>query len=165
MEGTQQRLPYKGKHAYAKYWISVSPVGAILHPQKTATLRKSPCTLENLSPLEIHITCQTHLRTDLILWLKNSLQQSAVFSFLIFGRVVWFGSQCPGATQDLDVIIFLWSHKEDYCKSRSSVFYTTCNFACHWVYHAGCASSMFSKDPVEILIAWIQCSCYLLSIF
>lgn len=38
-----------------------SPLGAILHPQKAATLRKSPCNWENLNPLEIYITCQTHL--------------------------------------------------------------------------------------------------------
>lgn len=78
---------------------------------------------------------------------KNSLQQSAVLSLLIFGRMVWFGNQCPRDTQDLDMSIFLWILNKDYCKSRYPQFYTsTCGFTCHWDYHARSISSMFPKD-------------------
>lgn len=60
MEGAQKRISYRGKHSCKKKMNFSSPLGAILHPQKAATLRKSCCNWENLNPLEIYITWQTH---------------------------------------------------------------------------------------------------------
>lgn len=78
---------------------------------------------------------------------KNSLQQSAVLSLPIFGRMVWFVNQCPKDTQDLDTIVFLWNLNKDYCKSRYPKFYTTnCYFTCHWDYRARSISSVFPKE-------------------